>query len=46
MHFSFSAINENADKNEIPLSVENEKSRNDQIALFRRRKRRRISVGF
>ena len=25
MHFSFSAINENADENEIPFSAENEK---------------------
>jgi len=25
MHFSFSAVNENADENEIPFSAENEK---------------------
>ena len=25
MHFSFSAVNENADENEIPLSAENRK---------------------
>jgi len=24
MHFSFSAVNENADENEIPFSTENE----------------------
>ena len=27
MHFSFSAVNENADENETPFSTEHEKSR-------------------
>jgi len=32
MHFSFSAVNENADENEIPFSAENE----SHLCLYRR----------
>ena len=38
--------NENADENEIPFSAENKTGENYQIAHFRCRKRKRISVGF
>jgi len=45
MQFSFSAVNENADENEILFSSENEKkAENDQIAHFRRRKRISVST--
>ena len=33
-------------ENENSFSAENEKTESDQIAHFRRRKRKRISVGF
>ena len=38
MHFSFSAVNENADENELPFSAETKKGKKYQIAHFRRRK--------